>query len=196
MNIRILIISAILVMYPCFMKAQDRPDTITTRNTRPLYVNFQYAGNVGIASVGAGTAFFHQKMYIGFIYGYLPESVNDAVVHTIAIKTYYKFLPRNLSKKVSTFGYIGTNINYGITKNTYLKYPDYFPDDYYNTNAIHIAPFIGGKIDFSKSNSLLEKIGIYCELGTIDKYVADMVISKQVSVFDIFSLGTGISFTF
>jgi hypothetical protein len=181
-----------VIIPPFSLKSQETTDAI---NAHPVNINFQYAGNVGLASIGIGTALYHQKIYLGLVYGYLPESVNDVEAHTIAIKANYRFLSRNISKKVSTSGYVGTNINFGITRNTYLKYPDYFPEDYYNTNAIHIAPYVGRKIDFTLNRSFIDKMGIYCELGTVDKYIADAFMSRQISFIEIFNLCFGISIT-
>lgn len=163
---------------------------------RSYYVNLQFAGNVGFASVGLGTSFKNEKIYLGLIYGYLPKSLNDAEVHTIALKTYFCFYSRELFSRLYTSAYFGTNINYGITKNTYLKYPDYFPDGYYYTNAIHIAPFIGTKSDMAlkKPQLGITKIGLYFEIGTIDKYLANLVTSGQIGVFDIINLSAGLTF--
>ncbi|NJK95030.1 MAG: hypothetical protein HC905_09075 [Bacteroidales bacterium] len=92
MKYLVIIILVTAPIFPGLIKAQEKADTIK----HPLHVNFQYAGNVGLASVGLGTSFKNEKIYLGLIYGYLPKSLNDAEVHTIALKTYFRFFSREL----------------------------------------------------------------------------------------------------
>lgn len=192
MNIKDLFLFVLFVLL-CSLKAQSKSDSVAVR---PINVNIQYAGNVGLASVGVGTTFSHQVIYLGFVYGYLPKSVNGVGVHTIAVRSCCRLFYGNLQERVTHSIYTGTNINYGITDNTYLKYPNYIPNGYYYPNAIHVAPFVGREIGFSINNLTLKKICIYGELGTIDKYVFDAVTSSQVSLLDILNLSFGISFNF
>lgn len=188
----------VTVVLVCFIvfptRAQLSNDIVRSRN---IYMNMQYAGNVGLVSIGAGTDLWRQKLYLGLIYGYLSEKIHDAEVHTLAIKAHYRFVAGNLLKEKFRYNlYAGLGINLGFTDNTYVGYPDYYPDGYYYTNAIHFAPYVGGKIFWSKRETTLKKIGVYCELGTIDKYIADVITSNQVSFFDIWNLGVGISYVF
>ena len=44
----------------------------------PIYIDLQYAGNVGVASIGLGTAVYHKRINVGIVYGYLPKSLNGA----------------------------------------------------------------------------------------------------------------------
>ncbi|NJK97790.1 MAG: hypothetical protein HC905_25335 [Bacteroidales bacterium] len=193
MRSSIFISLVLLILCYHFSMAQSLNDSI---KSRPYYANLQFAGNVGLASIGLGTSFKNEKIYLGLIYGYLPKSLNDAAVHTIALKTYFRIFSRQLFSKLYTSANFGTNINYGITKNTYLKYPNYFPDGYYYTNAIHIAPFLGRKYELvCKSQQLgISRLGLYFEIGTMDKYLANLFTSRQISVFDVFNLSTGITF--
>jgi len=177
---------------PVFSKAQTYKDSVK----HPISLNLQFAGNVGAASIGIGTSVWHQKAYLGIIYGYLPKHLNGAEVHTIVLKSYYRFCSKEIFNRLYSSLYIGTNVNYGITQNTYLNYPDYYPDGYYYTNAIHFAPFIGQKIEIYLKNQLLgiSSLGPYLEIGTLDKYIGNIFTSKQVGVFDIINLCLGMSF--
>lgn len=181
-----------LVLFPKLLEAQEKKDT----TQHPLFVNLQFAGNVGIASLGVGTNLCNQNVYLGIIYGYLPKSVHDAEVHTIALKVYFHFFSREIFSRLYTSAYFGTNINYGITQNTYLNYPDYFPKGYYYTNAIHIAPFFGRKYELAlkKPQLGISKLGLYFEIGTLDKYIGNLFTSWQVGVFDIVNISAGLTF--
>jgi len=193
MKTNILSTCILFFMTPSFLYGQSN---IFFAKIEPQYIGFQYAGNVGLASIGIGYGLKNQKIYLGGIYGYLPKSINGVEVQTIAIKAYYIYRSKQIFKNTCSYHYFGSNINYGITKNTYLNYPDYFPKDYYKTNALHIAPFIGTKTEYSLSKSYcyLRKIAIYCELGTIDQYIFADITSKQINIFDIVNICTGITF--
>lgn len=186
---------SILLLIPCynFSSAQSLNDSV---NSRLYYTNLQYAGNVGLAAVGLGTTFKNEKLYLGLIYGYLPMTLNKVEVHTIAFKAYYSIFSRELFNRLNTSAYFGTNVNYGITKNTYLNYPDYFPKGYYYTNAIHFAPFFGRKYELAlkKPQLGISKLGLYFEIGTLDKYIGNLFTSWQVGVFDIVNLSAGLTF--
>ena len=65
---------------------------IIKRLIAPDYINFQYAGNLGLGSFGVGYISKNEKQNYGFGYGYLPSSVNDVEVHTISAKYAFKTL--------------------------------------------------------------------------------------------------------
>ena len=190
-TIYIVLTSSIILLTQPILAQEER----NTKLSVPIILSLQFAGNVGLASVGAGTALNQRKIYLGIVYGYLPQFINDVEVHTIAAKAHFSYLKIEIAQNLSTTGYIGTNLNYAIVKNTYLVYPDYYPDGYYNTNALHLAPFIGQKVDFELKNRSLENIGLYFELGTIDSYIANLVTTHQIPVYEIFNLCAGVTIT-
>jgi hypothetical protein len=156
----------------------------------PDYLNFQYAGNLGLASVGVGYLSKNEKHNFGLSYGYLPSSVNSVEVHTVSAKGAFNFRKHKLSEKAFLNGYVGTNLLYSITNNTYLKFPGYFPSDYYFANAIHFAPFLGIKIGSRKSISKFS----YIELGTLDYYLFNRIRYRRSKFSDSLNLCMGLTF--
>jgi hypothetical protein len=59
-------------------------------------------------------------------------------------------------------------MNYSITKNTYLKYPDRFPKGYYQTNALHLNPLIGTRMSLHGKIGEESALSLFTELGTVD----------------------------
>ena len=156
----------------------------------PDYLNFQYAGNLGLASVGVGYLSKNEKHNFGLSYGYLPSSVNSVEVHTVSAKGTFNFRKHHLSKTVFLNGYAGTNLLRSFTHNTYMKFPGHFPSDYYIANAIHLAPFVGIKVGSRKT---INKFS-YVELGTLDYYLINRFKYKYMKFSDCWNVCMGLTF--
>lgn len=156
----------------------------------PDYINLQYAGNLGLGSIGFGYISENEKHNFGASYGYLPSSVNSVKVQTISAKEAFHFRKHKISDKTFVNGYAGTNLLYSITNNTYLKFPSYYPTDYYFLNAVHFAPFLGLKIGSRKNISKFS----YVELGTIDYYLFNRLKYRRTKFSDCLNLCMGLTF--
>lgn len=156
---------------------------------KPDYVNLQYAGNLGLASVGVGYISKNEKHHLGINYGYLPEFVNSVKVHTFTLKGAFQFKKHKLSEKASMNAYIGSHLLYSSTSNTFVKLPSYYPSDYYFTNAIHLAPFLGVKTASRKAINRFT----YLELGTLDYYLINRIKYNRSQFIDCINLCFGFS---
>ena len=170
-------------------------DTIPAEETiaSPYYAKMQYAGNMGLASAGLGKTYFKDRLAIDFNYGYLPKEINGSRVHTLAMKSAYQFKKHQVSIFCIRY-YTGISLNYAITDNIYLSYPDYFPSDYYNSNAIHLNPFLGIRLTLPEKDNKPGAIGIYAELGTVDYKIWYAIANKEIKSNDIWNLCFGITF--
>lgn len=162
----------------------------TKKLFKPDYLNFQYAGNLGLGSVGIGYNSKNEKHNFGLSYGYLPSAVNSVEVHTVSAKGAFNFRKHKLYEKAFLNGYLGTNLLYSITNNTYLKFPGHFPSDYYFANAVHFAPFLGVKMGSRKNISKFS----YVELGTLDYYLFNRIKYRRSKFSDSLNLCMGLTF--
>lgn len=186
-NIRLLLL---LVFVSANIFASGNKDTKLTKKVfAPDYLNFQYAGNLGLGSVGIGYISKNEKHNFGLSYGYLPSSINSVEVHTVSAKGAFNFRKHKLSEKAFLNGYMGTNLLYSITDNTYLKFPGHFPSDYYFANAMHFAPFLGIKIGSRKTITKFS----YIELGTLDYYLFSWLKYNRSKFIDCINICMGIS---
>ena len=167
---------------------------LTKKIFSPDYINLQYAGNLGLGSVGLGYVSVKNKNTIGFSYGFLPESINNVEVHTFSLKRVFHISKHRFSKRSLGTSYMGTNIILSKTKNTYIKFPDHFPSKYYFTNAVHFAPFIGVKFDNILTNKKKLYRYPYIEIGTIDYYLFNSIKYKQLDFVDCLNVSMGVSF--
>jgi hypothetical protein len=171
-------------------------DTVS-KHKNPTFAQVQYAGNMGLVSVGIGKSFFSERLSACLIYGYLPKNTNGADVHTVALKSYYSVIKKQINPKSALEGYLGASIIRGITKNTYLKYPSQFPKNYYPPNAYHLALFTGAKhTSLIKNNKLFEKIAAFIEFGTIDYELWYGIKTDYIGFFDLWNVSFGITLNF
>jgi hypothetical protein len=154
----------------------------------PSTAQLQYAGNVGLGSIGAGYN-ITSRTKLNFIYGYLPKWVNNTEVQTVALKGTYDIIPINLNTQFSTTTYTGATLMRSFAHNAYVKFPDYYPKDYYFSNAVHIAPLIGQSLTFKQKKNL----SIYAELSTLDYYFYYYMINKHIDFQDIWNISFGIT---
>jgi hypothetical protein len=171
-------------------------DTVS-KHKNPTFAQVQYAGNMGLVSIGIGKSFFSERLSTCLIYGYLPENTNGADVHTVALKSYYTVIKKQINPKSALEGYLGASIIRGITKNTYLKYPSQYPKNYYPPNAYHLALFTGAKhTALIKNNKLFEKIAAFIEFGTIDYELWYGIKTDYIGFFDLWNVSFGITLNF
>jgi hypothetical protein len=168
----------------------SKDSKLTKKIFPPDYLNFQYAGNLGLGSVGIGYISKNEKHNFGLSYGYLPSSVNSVEVHTVSAKGAFNFRKHKLSERAFLNGYAGTNLLRSFTHNTYVKFPGHFPSDYYIANAIHLAPFLGIKIGSRKSITKFS----YIELGTLDYYLFNRIKYRRSKFSDSLNLCMGLTF--
>lgn len=186
-----LVVLLMILLFPlCSFSADSSKFKI-----KPYQIQLQYAGNLGLFSVGAGKSFFNDKLNTFLIYGYLPKSIHGVTVHTIALKSSLRYANTELSPVFDLDFYTGALVLYGITNNTYLVYPDYFPDGYYITNAIHASIHIGARLNKIVPYENLQKISFYTELGTIDYQICNAITNNTIKIFDIWNLCFGVVFS-
>ena len=167
----------------------------TTKSTGKNYIKAQYAGSTGLLSVGIGKELLNEKLSVDLNYGYLPEFINGVRVHTFGMKAAFLIKRYKLSSIEPSF-HAGAGINYAITANTYLRYPAYYPDDYYLPNALHVSPFIRISAGFPCTEGKFNKISFYTELATQEYEIYYAFLNKEVRFYEIWNICFGMAFHF
>ena len=156
----------------------------------PNYLKTQFAGNIGFISFGYGKAFQKQHLSTDINYGYISEKVNGVRIHSFALRSSWCFYRAHILS-IKTGLYSGISMVYSITKNTYLKYPDYYPSNYYYPNAIHINPFIGSMISVPVKSEKIDTASFFVELGSVDYQMQSALRNSRISIEDIINLSFG-----
>ncbi len=160
----------------------------------PDYVKTQYAGNIGLFSVGFGYQFLNNHLYSEILYGYVPESISKAEkIHTITIKNTFPVYTKKINE-INLSAITGFTASFETGNNSFLKLPDKYTKGYYITNAIHFTLFIGAKIHKSFINpKTIKAVDLYFESGTLETYLWFAITSKEVKINEIFSSAIGIN---
>lgn len=164
----------------------------------PDYVKVQFAGNIGLVSVGAGYEFFKKKLYSELLYGYVPESVSKAdKIHLITIKNTFPILKKEIGNDYTLSPIAGFTASLDIGTNSFTTLPNRYPSGYYLPNAVHFTLFTGVKINKNFNNSkIFKSADIYFEVGTVESYLWYAITSKEVKINDVFSTALGVNFYF
>ena len=189
----------LIVIIICCLLSLGQPvqaENNWVKKIKPTITQVQYAGNLGLVSVGIGKTFCKENISSFLIYGYLPKNINGVEVHTVAWKAIVDI------KKIvwhGTFtGYTGITLMRCFANNAYTSLPDYYPKGYYNDilpMAIHAAPLIGYSYSWSSHGKIKKNTSsIFVEVSTMDTYIKAYIDNrdkKAVDFDDIWSLGIG-----
>ena len=163
----------------------------------PDYAKMQFAGNLGLLSVGVGYQLFNKVLYTELLYGYVPVSISKAnEIHLISIKNTFPLYRKKIGNyTVSPIAGFTGSLETG--NNSFLVLPDKYPKGYYVPSAIHFTLFIGVLVhkDFGISKRI-KGIDFYYELGTVETYLWSAITSKEIGLNAIFSTAIGINLYF
>lgn len=168
----------------------------------PRYQKIQYAGSMGLISVGVGWDYGKGKQWETDLFlGYLPRFDGSSGHATITLKENYIPWQINLAKserwKVEPFT-ASLYINKIFGDEFWSREPDKYPDGYYGlaTNLRFNLAF-GQRIRFKvKPIGLSEQLTLFYEFGTNDLYIISYFTNKYLHFSDIFNLSLGIKFQF
>jgi len=179
-----------------YVPAQAEDYNNLLQKLAPSTMQVQYAGNLGLASLGIGKTFAKGKIVSYIIYGYLPKQINGVEVQTLALKT-----TRQL-KKIDWHGnfttYTGLDLICGFTHNSYIYFPKYFPKSYYDFPiALHAAPLIGESFSWRTKEGKKIHYGAFLEISTLDYYLIDYFKNiRSMDFTNLWSLSFGLNYLF
>ncbi|TXD47130.1 hypothetical protein [Polaribacter sp. IC073] len=161
----------------------------------PDYVKAQFAGNIGVISVGAGYQLFNKVLYTELLYGFVPKSVSEAdEIHLITIKNTFPIYRKKIGENLTLTPIAGFATTLDIGTTTFTSLPNRFPDGYYIPNAFHFTLYGGAMLhkDFVNSKAL-KGADFYFEVGTVESYLWYAITSSEVKFKDVFSLSVGVN---
>ena len=140
----------------------------------PDYYKMQFAGNIGIISLGAGYSVFEEKFQSTVFYSFIPGSFAGVNIHTIAFKNSLIICKARLYSKMKISPYIGGS----------AAFSGHLP--------VQLLPHIGGSIH--KSFKVKPKgADFYVELGTTAAYLDIYMDNQSVDMISIINVAFGTS---
>ena len=163
----------------------------------PNQATLQFAGSIGLMSLGVGYTNSHDNLNLQVGYGYVPESAGGRLDILHAKLLYKPFTVKlgsfTLWRPLNPGGFISYTLNEGF----YGKWPEHqYPKDYYWWNsAMRLHASISSEISLGTlpSNRLVKSYAFYVEANTNDLYIASFLTNRSyLSVWDILKLGAGV----
>lgn len=161
----------------------------------PYYAKLQFAGHLGLVSVGVGRTFLHEKLDAEVFLGYLPERVGGEELWTAAIKA--NFVPiRPVAVGQVDWQPLRTGlmINHTFGDEYFVfGHHDKYPKGYYgHPTSMHLYLLLGGQVDFTRIPKL-HRVGVYYEFNSNAEYLISYVRNtKYLTLAKVFNLGLGV----
>lgn len=160
----------------------------------PDGVSAEYAGGFGMISAGI---LYHwsKNSEVGLTAGYTPHEYGNMWSGNFLIS--YTLLPVRISKHIElNLLKTGVFINFNFGKNVYVKWPSYYPENYYWWNSsVRYGPFIDSEVKFKPEKSKLV-YALFFQCLTNDLYLYTYFPNTRfVKLEDIIYFGAGIRIT-
>ena len=169
----------------------------------PNQVKIQYAGDMGLVSIGPGWHYGHDRRVwaTDLMFGYLPayHTHHSKLILTLR-QTYAPFRVRlgdNVNIDPLATGLYLTTI---FSDQFWAKEPDKYPKKYYGfSTKIRANVFLGQRLRYEipQMKRMQHKAVIfYYDVSTNDLYLASCATNKYISLWDILVFDVGLSFEF
>lgn len=162
----------------------------------PRYAKIQYAGSMGMFSVGTGWDYGHHHWETDALLGIVPRYSDRHAMATFTLKQNY--LPWNIPiNEHFSFEPLATGLylNTLLDKDFWVKQPERYPQNYYTfSTRIRLHVFIGQRftLNLPKERSWHKSLTFFYELSTCDLYLISAIGNKYLKPKDYLSLSLGV----
>lgn len=162
----------------------------------PHHLKGQYAGGIGLVSVGAGYRLANNKLETDLHFGWVPERFAGENLEILTAKlTWIPVRKVNISDRIFTYPFTtGLHANYTHSDNLILDLSTKYPKGYYGwTTAVHAGIFIGAKAGITPRNGSEERVMFYTELGMNEIEMISYAINlKALRPWDVLNIALGL----
>lgn len=155
----------------------------------PSHAKVQFAGNIGMFSVGPGYRLRNPNWEIDLKYGYVPAAYASDPIHSFTLKASWGTLDRNYRDIDITWLKFGAWHNHSFGQNYFRRLPEYYEKGYYYfSTAINFGMFYATELRYRRT-------ALYMEIGTSDKHVINYVKNPySVDFSDLWNIGLGLKY--
>lgn len=164
----------------------------------PSYAKVQYAGNMGLISIGSGWSYGRNRQWeTDLLLGFLPKYDSDAAKATLTLKQ--NFMPwkwhLNESFHIEPLA-CGLYINTVLHNDFWVRQPDRYPKGYYwFSTRIRTNIYIGQRITFKipqHKRLFAKSVTAFYEISTCDYYILSHVGNSGYPLHELISLSFGV----
>ncbi|MFC6996638.1 hypothetical protein [Rufibacter roseus] len=162
----------------------------------PYYLKGQFAGSIGLISVGVGKQSFNRRLESDISFGYLPKKFGGDRLYTAAFKsTFFPIKPIEVKAVNWQPLSMGMQISYTFGSDYFAseRFLARYPNRYYRfSTAFRYYLFAGGQVNFARVEKLRKFRGYY-EVGTMGEYLISYIQNPSyLSPGKIFNLSLGV----
>ena len=167
----------------------------------PTHIKLQYAGNMGLISLGTGWDYGRRNQWeTDILFGFLPRYKSSENKVTFTLKQNY--IPWSLQIKEGPFSVepltCGLYINTVLADEFWVSEPDRYPKGYYGfSSKIRFNIFLGQRLTFDipqKRRFLAKQVTVFYEVSTSDLYIVSAFTNSYLKPKDYLSLSFGLKF--
>lgn len=181
------------MMAVCAGISGAEPSALGRSRLLPDHVKFQFAGNMGLLSVGAGYSFLGGRLQSDIFYGYVPASYAGTSIHHITWKNTVIPWNRKISSRLSyaplTLGAHLSGKVWNNNRETWMTLPGRYPNRYYYPTALNLLLTAGGCVEYRSRAG--RHLGMYVEAGAPVRYLEHSVRERHVEFHEIVSYDLG-----
>lgn len=162
----------------------------------PRYGKVQFAGSMGMLSVGTGWDYGKNHWETDLLLGFVPKESDRKTMLTCTLKQNY--IPWKISLRDHLYLDILTSgfyINIAFADRLWLASPDYYPDRYYTfSTKVRAHIFLGERITLhlDKQKWKMQSVAFFYELSASDIYIETAFKNRSIKPKDYLSLSFGI----
>ena len=163
----------------------------------PSYTKVQYAGNMGLISIGGGWSYGRNRQWeTDLLLGFLPKYDSDAAKATLTLKQNFMPWKWHLSESFHIEPLAcGLYINTVLHNDFWVRQPDRYPKGYYwFSTRIRTNIYIGQRITFKipqHKRLFAKSVTAFYEISTCDYYILSHVGNSGYPLHELISLSSG-----
>lgn len=167
----------------------------------PEMFTAQYAGNIGMISVGFGWDYGKDDCWeTHLLFGFLPKRHKYHHYWTFTLREIYNPWNIHLDRHVAiTPLSVNLSMNSILHHDFWMSEPDRYPHGYYGfSSRLRFQLGIGQRFTFNiprHRRFLHSSVSLYYELSTTDLYIRQKFFNKAIPFKDTIALGVGVIYT-
>lgn len=164
----------------------------------PHFVRGQFAGGIGMVSMGLGRTHINRALETAIVYGYTPEFDAPRAIHTISHQVVWQNWDQWRGQRYDWNFFAGVNTSFVISGGeTFVTLPDRYPQNYYSPNAVRFYGFIGVRgTRWSDARRRINQKSVFIALNTHDQSVRYFINDPKTGYRNLFSLSFGVTVYF
>lgn len=202
LSFKFILLSSCLICNYFSVQAQDMkegsvlPYSKLWNSLTPKYAKAQFAGSIGMLSMGVGWDYGKGRWETDALFGLIPRNSDKHAMVTFTLKQNY--LPWKINLNDDIFF---EPLNCGLFLNTLLdgdfwvKEPDRYPKGYYGfSTKVRIHVFVGERLTykFKRQDMFAKSISVFYEINASDLYLINAFTNSYLKPKDYLSLSFGI----